>query len=260
MRTSLLLALVAVTSTAVAAPKRGPAKAHFDRGVAAYQKKDYAAAAAALQRSYELDPDVETLFAWAQAERQQDHCEKAIELYEKLLASDLRDTKNKQAIQTKLAECKVLLATKPQPDPAPDVRKDPEPDTPRATPPPEDPPVDRPDDRVVDRAKPAHRAWWKDPIGLTLVGTGAIGLAGGTYFLLSASKANSDAPNAANYFEFERLHDRAELHGKLGVSGMVAGGVLLVGGVIWYATRPDGDRGNVSAFVSRHASGFAVRF
>ena len=107
----LLAAAVLLTgaSLASAAPKTPEAKAAFDRGVAAYTANDYAAASEALGQSYALEPDVETLFAWAQTARKLERCDKASELYGKLLAYDLPD-ENKAAIRTKLEDCKAIMA------------------------------------------------------------------------------------------------------------------------------------------------------
>ena len=76
--------------------------------MAAYTSNDYAMAGEALGQSYALEPDVETLFAWAQTERKLERCDKASELYGKLLAYDLPD-ENKAAIRTKLEECKAII-------------------------------------------------------------------------------------------------------------------------------------------------------
>ena len=74
----------------------------------AYQKGDFAAASEALANSFRIEPDVETLFAWAQSERQLEHCDKAIELFEKLLTFDL-PAENKKVVRGKIDECKALL-------------------------------------------------------------------------------------------------------------------------------------------------------
>lgn len=114
-------AVLLASSPAVAAPKGAQAKAAFERGVTAYQKQDYAGAAEALGKSFALEGDVETLYAWAQAERQQDHCSKAMELYEKILKFDMPD-ENKQVVRTKLDECKAIMAAqKPPPVEPPPV-------------------------------------------------------------------------------------------------------------------------------------------
>jgi two-component system response regulator HydG len=48
--------------------------------VKAYQAHNYALASKYLEKSFGFERDVETLFAWAQSERQLDHCDKASEL------------------------------------------------------------------------------------------------------------------------------------------------------------------------------------
>ncbi|MDQ3366993.1 MAG: hypothetical protein M3680_16340, partial [Myxococcota bacterium] len=106
------------SAPALAAPRSKGAKAAFDRGVAAYEQSDYAGAARALRQSFDLEPDVETLFAWAQAERQQDRCDNAIALYNKLLAFDL-PAENRQVVLTKLDECTAIIAAAAPPAEAP---------------------------------------------------------------------------------------------------------------------------------------------
>lgn len=223
-RQALIAAVIMLASPlADAVPKDGKARAAFDEGIAAYQKGDYAGAAAAFGRSHGIENDVETLFAWAQAERQQEHCEKASELYQKLLESKLPD-ENKQVVSEKLGECKKILAAK-QPAPEPD----PKPTTPDPKP--------EPEPRPIPDTNPEGRSRWKDPLGGVLLGTGVVGLAVGGVFLVSAKGADADAKKATNYFEVERLNDKAESKGKIGVIASVAGGALIVAGIVRYATR-----------------------
>jgi len=224
---SVLAAVVLLAGApfASAAPSTFEAKAAFDRGVAAYTKGDYVGASEALGQSYALEPDVETLFAWAQTERKLDRCDKASDLYGKLLAYDLPE-ENKAAIRTKLEECKVILgAQKPvEPPPAPE-------------PEPAPPPVDQP-----APAPPSGRAWWKDPVGGALVGVGVVGLGVGGFLLVSASSLDADKDSAPTYGEFQRLEDQAASRGKLGVIVMTGGAALVVGGIVWYATRGAAER------------------
>ena len=105
-----------LAAPAAAAPKSAPAKVAFDEGIAAYQKEDWAGASAAFGRSYELEHDTEALFAWAQAERKQGHCDKALDLYEKLLAANL-PAENAAAVREKRDECRAIVGTKPAPPP-----------------------------------------------------------------------------------------------------------------------------------------------
>jgi tetratricopeptide (TPR) repeat protein len=241
-----LIALVVVafawSSHALAAPKDPKARAAFDQGIAAYQKQNYAGAAEAFGRSHGLEPDVETLFAWAQSERQQEHCEKAIELYNKLLEAKLPD-ENKLVVTEKLGECKKIIAAKqpPKPDPVPDK---PVPDKPVP-------------DKVVPDPKPKSggRSRLKDPLGGVLVGFGAIGLGVGGYFLMSGSKANTDAKDADNYVDAEKLTDKAKSHGRIGVISTAVGGALLVGGIVRYATRSKERRTTISGWLAPSSGG-----
>jgi tetratricopeptide (TPR) repeat protein len=234
------LALVLASMPAHAAPKGREAKAAFDRGVTAYQKQDYAAASEALRKSFELESDVETLFAWAQAERQQDHCDQAIVLYEKLLALELPD-ENRRVIADKLDECKALVAVL-----APEPERAPEPTTTLDESAPPAPASD---------SKEASPRWWKDPIGGALAGVGVVGLGVGGYFLLSARNADADAKNATNYFEAEDLNAKAESRGRNGVIASLVGGGLLAGGIVWYATRTGKRSTTVSGWLAPSGGG-----
>src|SRR5690349_1494555 len=107
---------LAAARSADARPKHRDAKAAFDRGVAAYQKGNYQGASDALAKSFELERDVDTLFAWAQTERKLDHCDKAIELYEQLLTFNL-PTANRSAVEGKLFECREIVRQQKPPTP-----------------------------------------------------------------------------------------------------------------------------------------------
>ena len=237
--------LLAGAPLAFAAPKTPEAKAAFDRGVAAYTANDYASASEALGQSYALEPDVETLFAWAQTERKLERCDKASELYGKLLAYDLPD-ENKAAIRTKLEECKAIIGAQKPVEPVPTPAPTPEPA--RPPPPPEAPPPIS-----------TTRAWWKDPVGGALVGVGVIGLGVGGYFLVSASSLDSDKDNATSYGEFQRLEDKAKSRGTLGVIAAAGGGALVVAGIVWYATRGGGERPpQVTGWITADGGGVAA--
>ncbi len=244
----LLAAAVLLTGAplASAAPKTPEAKAAFDRGVAAYTANDYAAASEALGESYALEPDVETLFAWAQTERKLERCDKASELYGKLLAYDLPD-ENKAAIRTKLEECKAIMAAQKPVEPHPPVP------APTPAPTPRPPPLDDP------LPISTTRAWWKDPVGGALVGVGVVGLGVGGYLLMSASSLDADKENATSYGEFQRLEDKATSRGTLGVIAAAGGGALIVAGIVWYATRGGDERPpQVTGWITADGGGVAA--
>ena len=241
-------ALVASAPLAVAAPKGKAAKAAFDRGVVAYQKGDFEGASEALGQSYKLEPDIETLFAWAQSERQQNKCESAIDLYNKLLATDM-PSENKAAVQTKLDECKAIIAAKTGTI-----------DKPVDDPPKQDQPAREPDrepERAVEPQPEGKTPWWKDPIGDALTIGGVIGLGVGGYFLYSAKQAENKSLESHANFEAEQ--DKAESRGKLGVIVTITGGALLVGGIVRYVTRSTGEeRTSVSGWMSPDGGGIAA--
>jgi len=252
----VVLAALALASPAAAAPKAGPAKAAFDRGVAAYQKGDFAVASEQLAVSFKLDPDPETLFAWAQSERQLEHCDKAIELFEKLLTFNL-PAENKKVVQSKIDECKALAPKPPEKPPEKQPEKPPEAPPERQ---PETPPGDGAPPSVGGAAGAEGSPWWKDPIGDALVGVGAVGLIGGGVLLLSAkSAADKRSRTDIKEMEFEQANDDVESYGKLGLTATIVGGVLVVGGIVRYVTRGGGkERTAVTGWFSPEGGGIAA--
>ena len=261
------LVVVAILASSVsAAPKKKAARKEFDKGVTAYQKGDFAAAAAAFAKSDKLETDVETLFAWAQSERKLDHCEKAIELFEKLLLTDM-PAENKEAVKGSIGECKDILAKqKPATSTTPTTTTSsavtstsPTAMTPEttSTPPPADtasPPPDMP--KPIET--PEGRAWWKDPIGGALVGVGVIGVGAGLVFLVQGHAADQDAKNAKTYPEFVSFEDRANSRGQLGVISLVVGGAAAAAGVAWYQTHKHSSSPTMTGWLDSHSGGFAV--
>lgn len=90
----LLVALVLLASALVRADgDRGlatndKAKARFVAGMTAYQAADFEGAIKEFAAGYAVEPWPGFLFAWAQAERQREHCNEAVALYERFLASE----------------------------------------------------------------------------------------------------------------------------------------------------------------------------
>lgn len=246
-----LAALVATASPAMAKPKKRDAKAAFDRGVTAYKKSDYTGASTALRQSYELEADVDTLFAWAQAERKKEHCDKASELYEKLLTYKL-PAENKSAVEAKLQECReILAAAAPKPAPPPVAPPPPEPAKAELAPPPV-----APVSEVVDER--GGRAWYKDPIALSLLGAGVVASGVGTGLLFSAKSLHNDSEAATDYARHKSLADDAKSRSTLGLITVAAGGALIVGGVVWVVThRSRGEQPPVSAWLAPDGGGIA---
>jgi tetratricopeptide (TPR) repeat protein len=232
------VALVSIAGVAAAKPKRRDAKAAFDRGLAAYKKGSFEAASQALGKSFELERDVDTLFAWAQSERKLEHCDKAIELYEKLLGFDLPPA-NRDAVELKRTECFTIVAQQKPPSPPP-------PAEPPAASPPVEPKSEpsRVDDRAASAPAPAPagdtqlsaRAWYKDPIALGLAGSGIVAIGVGAGFLISARSLDRDFNSTKDYQQAEGFSDKAKSREKLGWITSGVGGALVIGGVVWIVT------------------------
>ncbi|MEP6859918.1 MAG: hypothetical protein ABJE66_04820 [Deltaproteobacteria bacterium] len=277
--------LLLAAAPAAAAPKGRAAKAQFDKGVAAYGKSDFATASLAFGKSYALEVDVETLFAWAQAERKQGHCDKATELYHQLLATKL-PAENKAVVQGQLDECKKILddeqaqesaAERARIDqarahqPRDDVYKPPLSASPPAPVSPSAPGasgdsaspshVDSPSPDTTVHASPTTESspWFKDPAGDTLLGLGVASVAVGGVLLLSASSASADSKTAATYDQFKLLDDKAKSRGTYGVIATGAGAALIIAGVIRYSTRSTtSESTTVTGWLDGRSSGIAI--
>ncbi|HEX4454699.1 MAG TPA: hypothetical protein VH143_27755 [Kofleriaceae bacterium] len=232
-----LALIVALAGVAHAAPKKRSAKLQFQKGVSAYQKGDYMGASAAFERSFKLEVDQETLFAWAQAERKLDHCDRASELYAKLLAMKL-PAENRAVIEQQVAEC-AALAPKPEPAPAPAPPPEPAPvveQPPSATAP---LPAIREDSALAQPRDSGESSspWYRDPVGDSFAVVGVAGLATGAAFLVSAHSADSKAHGAGTYQMFQSLETSAHSRGETGVIALGAGVAFVAAAVVWYVVR-----------------------
>jgi len=270
---ALAVALLAVAaSSADARPKRRDARRDFDRGVAAYQKGNYEAAADALGKSYAAEHDADTLFAWAQTERKLDHCDKAMELYQLLLAFNL-PVANKTAVEQKITECREIMAAQaPRPEPAPPAAAAPAappapptaaPAAPVVSPPAPTAPVNEPpatSPGAPPPAVPPAYTWYRDPITLALLGAGVVGTGVGAGFLISARAEHLAVEDAPNLDEFRQHSDNARSRRNL---GFITGGVgvaLIGGGVTWMMLhrRSSGERRTVTGWLAPGGGGLAI--
>lgn len=257
-----VVSIVGAADTADAKPRRRDAVAEFNRGVAAYQKGDFEAASAALGKSFELEHDPDTLFAWAQTERKLEHCDKAIDLYEKLLGFKL-PAANKDAVEQKLTECRVIVAAQQKP-------VEPSPGAPKAEPAPAEPRPELQPPAADHAAGPSStdapsstRTWYKDPVALGLVGSGVVAGAVGTGLLISAQSLGRDSKNATNYNDAHDLKDKANQRGTIGAISSGIGGALVVGGVVWifthrHETEHAAEQPSVTGWLAPGGGGFAV--
>ena len=241
LRRTLILSLtvacaVWVPATAAqAAPakaKRTDASAHFDAAAELYAREDYAGAASEFAIAYALDPQVDTLFAWAQAERLAQHYEEALELYERLLAGEL-SAKQREAVQTLRFQVQgELEIAQPKPTSEPDA--------------PEAPATDQAPEDDDDRSATP------DGVGVVVTGVGAglTVLAGG--LLIGAALTDARVRAAQTYPEFEAAFDPQSGRGRGAVALYASGGVLAVVGLTTLIV------GAVRLKRARHARSVAV--
>jgi tetratricopeptide (TPR) repeat protein len=248
------LAVVASTGAAEARPRKPAARAQLDRGLAAYKKANYEAASQALQRSFELEADVDTLFAWAQAQRKLERCDRAIELYQQALGFDI-PAANREVIERAIADCRALIASQappPVPEPLPVINP------PAATPEPRPEPAPV----VVEPPPPAPRespsGWYRDPVALTLVGAGLVTTGVGAGLLVSARSLDRKFHAAPDATEARSLADQAHTRGNAGLITASVGGALVVGGIVWILTHRHREPRTVTGWLTPAGGGVAV--
>ena len=187
---------------------RPETRALYDRGLAAYQSKDYATAIGAFEQGFALEPRREFLFANAQARRLAGDCRGAVPLYQRFLEMGPPPVQA-SATQIALGRCaQQMAAEKRATPPAPVVVAPP--------PPPPAPP------------------WTHDRWGAALLATGVVGLAVGGSFL-AASFAALPSADAPTWSDYAGPRSSADTRHAIGVVGLVGGGVLVAAGVARYA-------------------------
>jgi hypothetical protein len=193
------------------------ARALYERGLAAYQAKDYAGATRAFEDGYALDARPEFLFANAQARRLAGDCRGAVPLYQRFLEKSPTPVQT-SATHIALARCAQQMAhERPAPIPV----------APAPPPPPPAP-------------------WTHDRVGAVLVGAGLVGLAvGGTFLALSFSARPPD-DGLAQYADFKVRQESANRRFTIGVVSLAVGGVLTTTGVGRYLSVRRRGRGSAT--------------
>jgi tetratricopeptide (TPR) repeat protein len=244
------LAAGPVVAEPVAPATAAKARALFEQGIARFGARDFEDAIAAFEASYKLDPRPEVLFSLAQAERQSGDCPTAVALYRKFLATD-PPARHADAARDGIGKCERALASRPLDVAAPEPAAPEQASAPGPTPVPAPPPT----------SSPAPRAAWRTPVGLALLGGGALGLGGGAALFVAARKAAGEADDAARYDDYVARMDRAESRQRLAFIVGGAGAALVATGAIVLLTGGGGDddeRPPVAAGLDVGPGAFAV--
>lgn len=206
---SVLAALIASATLAVpGAARAAPTAADLMRqGADAFRAGRYEEAIAAIQQAYDLDPQTDTLFALAQAERLGGHCDRAIGHYKQVLSS-LSDLEKAKLVQSNLSLCE-----KAEPEPAPGPTPTPVP-APTPTPPP----------AITATSSTEHPS---DRLATLSLGAGALGIGAGIGLHLAANNSRDAAGSARTLGDSRELASRADRERLLSITSFVAGGALV---------------------------------
>jgi hypothetical protein len=227
--------LCASTQTALADRKiSAAALVELERGEAHFRDKDYAAAIAAFDAGYAIDPQPIFLYDKAQAQRLSGDCRSAIGTYNEFIDTGPPATEVARA-RKNVASCESQLPP-PEPKPA----------SPRAgalvtrgptvvdsEPSPVEPmPVRTPELAVRER-----QSWWNDGIGVTLVTAGMIGLGAGATFAVAARGAAKDSALATNVDDWVDSQQRYDRNRTISFVAVGGGAALLTLGVLRLSLR-----------------------
>jgi hypothetical protein len=215
-------ALVAVATVvvgpvrvAVAAPAdvltKAAAREHFANAQAAFDIDDYAAAIPELKAAYAIEPNPMLLYAWAQAERLNGDCKRAVELYQRFLATDPAAEQERLA-EANVLDCQAELGAPPPPPP-------------EVTPPPDSSPASPP-------SEAAPRPWARDWVGWTLTSIGIVGLAAGAGVFVAGRQQTTGAPDRPTEAAYFVAKDEGKRKQEAGAAVLGVGGAFFVAGVI----------------------------
>lgn len=180
----------------------------YQEGLHDYKAQRYAAAIASLSRSFELNPQAQTLFAWAQSERLLFHCENATALFDRFIAMAPTE---RQVAAAQLAKRRCTQA-------------------------PTDTNLVKPAAVPVATQSMTAGAWYQDVAGGALCAVGVVGVASGLGLLVSAHGLAASADSADNLGASQSERRAAEQRWAWGAGTMVAGALLFAGGVSRYVS------------------------
>lgn len=223
-------------------PRAGPrvraeAQGHLDRGLDLYRAKSFPAAAKEFEVTYQLDPNRDVLYVWAQALRLAGDCPAAVRLYERFLAAG-PPAPEAELARTNLARCQSVSAPPPgTPSASAGPTERPNPTPPLAVPP---APASAPPG-VVAPLTPAETTRDFSPRGRlmnrVLLGGGVASAALGSAFYISARSERNAAEQAMTYAEVEQHADSARFRQRLAWGAVAVGATLIVAGVVHYLLR-----------------------
>lgn len=238
--------IAAVLLAAALEPTPTAEEAAVARAEAAFDEQQYAEAADAFEDAYTANPLPRYLWAGAQAERLAGDCAAAIDLYDRFLATGPSEKNERDATNARQAcadeldrkkhPAKATAPEGPAPSPATPSTSEPAPATDTAG------KQAKPEPKPRDRERPPL-AWYRDPWGGALVGSGVFVGGIGIGLLVSAVRLDKDAADASTEGAYESSRDDAVLRQRVGIATVAIGSALVVSGVVrWIVVGTRGHR------------------
>jgi hypothetical protein len=187
-------------------------------GATLFRVGRYREAAAAFAREYETNPDPALLFGRAAALKRSGDCLSALSAFEAFIAAGPPAPDVEEA-ERQIDDCQAIVEATAKAAMQRSNAAEPAPTATAAEP--------APSDRAPD-------TWYRDPIGGTLVGTGAAILVGGAgLYGASFGVAARERPDMQSEHESRRRQVRSLA--ATGIPLMAAGAAILVGGIVRWA-------------------------
>jgi tetratricopeptide (TPR) repeat protein len=264
MRVVISWVVLAVLANAALADSKQAqrAKRHLTKATQAYQAGRYQEAIKEFTVAYSLDPQPQLLFALGKINVQLGKCDAAIPFFEKYLETkpgEAETTAANEALaacgKAKVEEPEIEMdAAKTEPAGPPASQAVDDSDLPPGitSPPPKPKPVAVQQTATV--AGNGQHSWYTEPVGMALVGGGAVALIGGGVLYQLARGKLDDAAQTPGYENAIGLVDDAH---RLRTYSLVSAGVgvaLLGGGVYYYLRVRGGREARVTALAAPHGA------
>lgn len=238
---SITLALLALPASA---DNKAEAKSHVDSATAAHKEGRFDDARKELEAAYALDPQPQLLYALGQVNVKLGRCAEAITYYEQFIqtkpAQAATDAANQAIVTCRVAitQAEAQAQQKPAYEPS-DAQL---------------PPAGEDTERPLETERPAQSVtpataptpWYKDVLGMSLVGVGTASLAAGVVLYVHANGRLDDVEGAPTYAEARSIVDDAKRTRAISLAFTAAGAALVAGGIVYYVKRDSG-RGEARA-------------
>ncbi|MES1179093.1 MAG: hypothetical protein ABUL62_32565 [Myxococcales bacterium] len=237
------VALAVFAAASEVRAQAAPAPSHEKNAQVAYALQDWPTAIREFEAAFQAEQKPDFLWGIAQAQRLSGDCKAAINTYKSYRRSEI-NAEQSAAADSRIQHCEQDLqqqqaaqAPAPPVTPAPGVAPPPPPSAanPSAT-----------QSTLPAEHADAHRPFYGDALGDTLMLTGLAAAGVGTYFLLAGNSAMNKAKDAA-YADYDSETRHASREQLIGVTALAGGGVFVACGVARYLTFGDSSSGRSAA-------------